>query len=57
MYLLALEDKIEQAKKQLVEVERKRDKARTKGTAEMYRCMYIRLDERIKVYEELLKGE
>lgn len=51
---MTLEDKLEQAKKQLVEAERKYERARSKCTAEMYRVICIRLDERIKVYKELL---
>ena len=50
-----LEDKIKQAEKELAETERKRQKARSTSTAESYRAICIRLDERIKVYKELLK--
>ena len=52
-----LEDKLEQAEKDLVEAERKYKRARSKATSEVYRVICIRLDERIKVYKELLKGE
>lgn len=52
-----LQEKLEKAEKDLVEAERKQEKARSKCTAEMYRVICIRLDERIKVYKELLKGE
>lgn len=47
--------KLEKAKKEIKEVEKKQLKARTIHNQELWRCVLIRLDERIKVYEELLK--
>ena len=46
---------LEKVTKEIKEVEKKHLKARTIHNQELWRCVLIRLDERIKVYEELLK--
>lgn len=46
---------LEKVTKEIKEVEKKHLKARTIQNQELWRCVLIRLDERIKVYEELLK--
>ena len=46
---------LEKVTKEIKEVEKKHLKARTVHNKELWRCVLIRLDERIKVYEELLK--
>lgn len=46
---------LEKVTKEIKEVEKKHLKARTIHNQELWRCVLIRLDETIKVYEELLK--
>lgn len=46
---------LEKVTNEIKEVEKKQLKARTIHNQELWRCVLIRLDERIKVYEELLK--
>ena len=52
-----IKEKIEERKKQLEETSKRREKAKEQEEQAVLWCIEIRLDEKIKTYEELLKGE